>query len=147
MIDRKFIGYKSPVFDVDVEKGRLRLFAKALGESNPVYTDERAAHRAGYRSLPVMPTFFFCLEMEQADPYAWFNDLGVPLANALHAEQSFKYHEMAFAGDVLTYASEVTDIFDKKEGALVFVRQDTSITNQARQLVAEFRRTIVIQAR
>ena len=147
MIDRKHIGYKSPPFDVEVEKGRLRLFAKAIGEENPIYSDENAAREAGYPSLPVMPTFYFCLEMEQADPYAWFNDLGIPITNALHAEQTFKYHAMSFAGDVLTYASEVVDIFDKRNGALVFVKQDTSINNQNRQLIAEFRRTIVIQAR
>ena len=147
MIDRKHIGYKSPTFDVEVEKGRLRLFAKAVGEQNPIYSDEQAAREAGYPSLPVMPTFFFCLEMEQADPYGWFDVLGIPITNALHAEQSFNYHAMAFAGDVLRYASEVVDIFDKKGGALVFIKQDTSITNQHRQPIAEFRRTIVVQSR
>lgn len=147
MIDRKHIGYKSPVFDVEVEKGRLRLFAKSLGEDNPIYSDEAAAQAAGHRSLPVMPTFFFCLEMEQTDPYRWFEHLGIPLANALHAEQQFTYHQMAYAGDRLTYAAQVVDIYDKKGGALEFVVQDNLITNQHKETVAKFRRVIVIQQR
>jgi acyl dehydratase len=147
MVDRKFIGYRPDPFDVEVEKGRLRLFAKAVGEDNPIYVDEQAAKAAGHRSLPVMPTFFFCLEMEQPDPYAWFKVLDIPMSNALHAEQHFKYANMAYAGDVLTYRSEVVDIYDKKNGALEFLAQDNFITNQLGQDVAEFRRTLVIQAR
>lgn len=147
MIDRKYIGYRPKAFDVDVEKGRLRLFAKAVGEDNPIYYDEHAAVAAGHRSLPVMPTFFFCLEMEQPDPYAWFKTLNIPLANALHAEQYFKFTNMAYAGDVLTYQSEVIDIYEKKGGALEFIAQDNLITNQLGQRVAEFRRTLVVQAR
>ena len=147
MVDKKFIGYQSEPFDVEVEKGRLKLFAKSVGEQNPVYVDEQAARAAGHRSLPVMPTFFFCLEMEQSDPYAWFKALDIPMSNALHAEQKFKYHQMAYAGDVLSFSAEVTDIYDKKGGALEFVVQDNVVRNQHAQLVAEFRRTLVIQAR
>ena len=147
MVNKKFIGYQSEPFEVEVEKGRLRLFAKSLGEQNPIYVDEQAAQAAGHRSLPVMPTFFFCLEMEQTDPYAWFSALGIPLSNALHAEQKFKYHHMAYAGDVLRFTAEVTDIYEKKGGALQFVVQDNQVTNQNEQLVAEFRRTLVIQSR
>jgi len=31
---------------------RLKFFAKAIGETNPIYTDEAAALEAGYRALP-----------------------------------------------------------------------------------------------
>jgi acyl dehydratase len=147
MVDRKYLGFKATPFNVEVEKGRLRLFAKSLGEENPIYTDEAAAQAAGHRSLPVMPTFFFCLEMEQANPYAWFDELGIPLSNTLHAEQNFKYFDMAYAGDVLTYQSEIVDIYEKKGGALEFIAQDNVISNQHEQRIAEFRRTLVIQAR
>ena len=117
MIDRRFIGYRSRPFEVEVEKGRLRLFAKAIGERNPIYSDELAARAAGYRSLPVPPTFFFCLEMERPDPYDWFHELGIPVGRVLHGEQSFTYHRIACAGDLLTFDAEVTDIYDKKGGA------------------------------
>ena len=33
MIDRRYIGHSFPAFQVEVEKGRLRFFAKAIGLS------------------------------------------------------------------------------------------------------------------
>lgn len=98
MIERRFIGYRTPEFDVEVEKGRLRQFARAIGETDPVYLDERAARAAGHASLPVPPTFLFCLEMERDDPYDRFATLGIPLGRVLHGEQRFVYHRIAADG-------------------------------------------------
>ena len=145
MIDRRHIGYVSPPFSTEVERGRLRFFAKATGQADPLYVDESTARAAGHPALPVPPTFFFCLEMDRPDPYGWFDDLGIPLPKVLHGEQAFTYHRLAYAGDTLTFDSRVVDIFDKKGGLLEFVVQDNLITNQHQQLVAEFRRTVVIR--
>ncbi|MDP6182373.1 MAG: MaoC family dehydratase N-terminal domain-containing protein [Gammaproteobacteria bacterium] len=145
MIDRKFIGSKAPPFEAEIEKGRLRLFAKAIGETDPIYSDESTARAAGYRSIPVPPTFLFCLEMEQPDPYRWFREMGIPLPHALHGGQAFRYLQTACAGDVLTFNSEVADIYDKKGGELEFVVQDVTITDQNGEPVADFRRTVVIR--
>lgn len=145
MLDRKFIGYTSAPCTLDVEKGRLRLFAIAIGQTDPVYSDETAARAAGHRSLPVPPTFLFCLEMDRPNPYGWFDDVGLPLPKVLHGEQQFTYHRMAYAGDQLTFTAAIVDIYDKKGGLLEFVVQDNQITNQHQELVAEFRRTIVVR--
>jgi acyl dehydratase len=145
MIARTFIGYTSPPCTLEVEKGRLRMFAQAIGQTDPVYCDESAARAAGHPSLPVPPTFLFCLEMDRPDPYGWFEDVGIPLPKVLHAEQQFTYHRMAYAGDHLTYHSEITDIYDKKGGLLEFVIQRNHITNQHAELVAEFNRTLVVR--
>lgn len=87
MIDRRFIGHVMPTFSVDVEKGRLKFFAKAIGQTDPVYTDEDAARAAGHPGLPVPPTFLFCLEMDAPDPAAIRNLLGMDYRTLLHGEQ------------------------------------------------------------
>jgi len=145
MIDRKHIGLELPAHSAEVEKGRLRFFAKATGQKDPVYTDEQAAITAGYRSLPVPPTFFFSLEMEVPNPFEILDIMQIDLGRVLHGEQSFTYHKDACAGDTLTFKSKVVDIFDKKGGALEFVVQDTAITNQDDELVAELRRVTVVR--
>lgn len=145
MIDHKFIGYRQQPFSAEVEKGRLRLFAKAIGETDPIYSDEAAARAAGHPTLPVPPTFFFCLEMERADPYDWFHELGIPLGQVLHGEQSFTYHRTAYAGETLTFRAELLDIYEKKNGALQFLVQRNFVTDAREQPVAEFDRTIVIR--
>jgi len=55
MLDTSKIGHEFPSFTAEVEKGRLKFFAKAIGETNPIYTDEAAALEAGYRALPAPP--------------------------------------------------------------------------------------------
>ena len=145
VIDPKYIGYTSPPCTLDVEKGRLRLFALATGQGDPIYSDEEAARAAGHPSIPVPPTFLFCLEMERPNPYGWFDELSIPLPKALHGEQGFTYHRMAYAGDALTFDSRITDIYTKKGGLLEFVVQLNRITNQRGELVAEFDRTLVVR--
>jgi acyl dehydratase len=147
MIDKRFIGHVMPAFSAEVEKGRLRFFAKATGQTDPVYADEAAAHAAGYPSLPVPPTFLFCLEMEAPDPAAIRNLLGMDYRTLLHGEQGFTYHRMAFAGDTLSFEQRIDDIYDKKGGALEFVVRKTRVTNQRGEDVAELRAVTVIRNR
>ena len=145
MIDKRFIGHVMPAFSAEVEKGRLRFFAKATGQTDPVYTDEAAARAAGYPALPVPPTFLFCLEMESPDPAAIRNLLGMDYRTLLHGEQGFTYRRMAFAGDTLTFEQRIDDIFEKKGGALEFVVRKTRVTNQRGEGVAELRAVTVIR--
>ena len=144
MLDRQYIGHTMPKFSVTVEKGRLRFFAKAIGETDPVYTDEAVAQAAGHPGLPVPPTFLFCLEMESPDPAAIRNLLGLDYRRLLHGEQGFTYHRMAYAGDVLSFEQRIEDIYDKKGGALDFVLRKTRVTNQRGEHVADLR-TVTVQ--
>jgi acyl dehydratase len=145
MIDKRFIGHTIPAFSVVLEAGRLRFFAKASGQSDPVYSDEAAARTAGHSGLPVPPTFLFCLEMESPDPAAIRNLLGMDYRTLLHGEQGFTFHTMAYAGDTLTFQQRIHDIYDKKGGSLEFVDRRTSVTNQRDELVAELRCVTVIR--
>lgn len=145
MIDKRFIGHVMPTFSTVVEAGRLRFFAKATGQTDPLYSDEAAARAAGHPGLPVPPTFLFCLEMESPDPAAIRNLLGMDYRSLLHGEQGFAYHAMAYAGDTLTFEQRIEDIYDKKGGALEFVVRTTRVTNQHQQLVAELRCVTVIR--
>ena len=145
MIDRRFIGHALPAFTVPVEAGRLRFFAKATGSSDPVYSDEAAARDAGHPGLPVPPTFFFCLEMDQPNPAAMRELLGIDYRKLLHGEQHFRYHAPAHAGDSLRFEPRIADIYAKKGGALEFVRRETTVTNQHGALVAELTCVTVVR--
>lgn len=145
MISKEFIGYEQPPFTTTVEAGRLRFFARATGQQDPVYMDEHAARAAGYRSLPVPPTFLFGVEMEAPQWFQTFERMGVDLGHILHGEQRFEYHGDICEGDTLTFVTRVTDIYDKKGGALDFVVQETSVTNEHGASVADLRRVIVVR--
>ncbi|MES2264639.1 MAG: MaoC family dehydratase N-terminal domain-containing protein [Pseudomonadota bacterium] len=142
MIDKKHIGMVLPAFQVTAEAGQLRLFAKAIGETNPVYTSEAAARDAGHPGLPLPPTFLFSLEF-MIPSNAWRDELGIVTARILHGEESFTYHRMAYAGDTLRFEVRIADIYDKKGGALEFVVRETRVSNQRGEHVADLRSVLV----
>lgn len=144
MADKSLIGRCTGRTTAEVEKGRLRFFAKAIGETDPIYTDEEAARAAGYPTLPVPPTFLACLESEGRDMQELITDvLGFDLGRILHAEQAFDYHAMAFAGDLLTFETRVADVYEKKGGALTFVVLETRVSNQRGEHIADIRASLV----
>jgi acyl dehydratase len=145
MIDRKYIGHTMPVYSATADNHRLRFFAKAIGQTDPIYIDERAAQAAGHPNLPIPPTFLLCLEGESPDPSALRDLLGLDYKRLLHGEQSFTYHRMAYAGDTLTFEQRIDDIYDKKGGALEFVVRNTRVTNQRAEHVADLRAVLVMR--
>ena len=145
MIDTRHIGHTFPPYSVDVEKGRLKFFAKAIGQDDPVYSDEAAARAAGHPGLPVPPTFLFCLEMDAPNPGAMKELLDIPVPKVLHGEQRFRYRSMAYAGDTLTFQQRIADIYSKKGGLLEFVVRETRVTNQHGQHVADLHGITVVR--
>lgn len=112
----------------EVERGRLRFFAQTIGLTDPIYTDVEAARQAGHRDLPVPPTFLGnSLELEMANPLGWLAELGGDLTKTTHAEQSFTYHALAYAGDSLVLERRIVDVYTKKGGALEFVVKQTDV--------------------
>ncbi len=138
------IGTTVPPHEVLVERGRLRLFARAVGETDPVYTDLAAARAAGHRDLPVPPTFLFCLNMEVPDPFRLYGELGIDRRTILHGEQHFAYHRPAYAGDTLRFETRVSDVYAKKGGALQFLVRTTDVTRDGSP-VATLRATSVVR--
>ncbi|KQX85111.1 MaoC family dehydratase N-terminal domain-containing protein [Variovorax sp. Root473] len=143
MIDKKWIGHELPASVLPVERSRLQFFAKAIGETDPVYTDAAAARDAGYPDLPAPPTFLFAAELDSGASDRMLGDLQIPLSKLLHGEQSFAYHRPACVGDTVTVRSTISDIYDKKNGALEFVVKTSRATNQNDELVAELRTVLV----
>lgn len=144
-VDASIIGMDLGEVSLHVDAGRLRFFAKATGQRDPVYTDPEAARAAGHRDLPVPPTFFAAVPLERPDGFAWLGEIGVDLRSILHGSQSFDYHAMAYAGDMLTVRTSVVDVFEKKGGALQFIVREGIVTNQDGVHVATMRGTTVVQ--
>jgi acyl dehydratase len=145
-VNHSNIGKQFPAVRALVDAGDIRAFARAIGETDPKYFDERAALAAGYRSIPAPPTFAFCLKLkhqsESPDKLLW-SVLGIDGAGVtlLHAEQSFAFESAICAGDALNFEEHVADIYEKKGGALVFIVLETRVTNQRGEQVARFSHT------
>ena len=145
MLDTTKIGHEFPAFTADVEKGRLKFFAKAIGETNPIYTDEAAAAAAGYKSLPAPPTFTSVIDQESPEFLPVLKLLEIDIAKILHGTQEFEYFAPICAGDTIQVDSKIVDIFDKKGGALEFVVMENNYVNQDGELTTRATSTLVVR--
>lgn len=146
---QKHVGVVSEPRTVVVEDGFLKFFAKATGETNPIYFDEAAAHAAGHPAIPAPPTYLFSLALgapaKRGDVFDAEHGLGVDMRKVLHGEQSFTHHKPIYAGDRLTLTTTTRDILQKKGGALEFIVQDTRATDEAGELRVEMTMTTVVR--
>jgi acyl dehydratase len=145
VIDRTWIGREIGSAVLPIERGRLRFFAQAIGETDPVYCDVEAARAAGHADIPAPPTFLFAANLESGLSFRMLEEMAVPLSSILHGEQRFQYLAPVVAGDEITATSRVKDIYDKRGGALEFIDVETTAVNQEGRTVAVFGSILVVR--
>jgi acyl dehydratase len=119
-----------------VEYSHILMFARAIGDENPVYTDPSSPEAAEFGGVIAPPTF--TMASSQFDPDAvlrpkkgepWFGSAkepsGAPRESTgrLHAEQHFEYHRPLVAGEVLTAVVREGERWEKESkrgGSLLF---------------------------
>ncbi|MBI2889217.1 MAG: MaoC family dehydratase N-terminal domain-containing protein [Nitrospirae bacterium] len=119
MVDRSLIGMEGDSVEFEVEKGAIRRFAQAIGDPNPVYTDEAAARRAGYSGLVAPPTFATTFN---DTAYSLRARLPLDFKRILHGEMAFEYHQPIVAGMKLRCRAKLADAYEKpgKSGSMEF---------------------------
>ena len=145
MLNKSLINKTYPPIIFDIEKQRVKFFSKATGQTDPVYFDENIAKEKGFPSLLAPPTFLTTVSHEQKNPYQYLHDLSIDMKNVLHAGQSYKYHDLVFAGDQITMESKIKNMYDKKNGSLQFIEFESIFLNQNKKLPAESLSTLVIR--
>ena len=146
MIDRQWIGFATAPSTIAIDRWHVRLFCRAIGETNAVHWDEAAARDAGLAACPVPPTFLKAIETEHFTSAALLRKVGVPVRSVLHAEPNFDYLAPVHVGDVLEVSRTVADAFDKRGGALSFIVVDTHF-RRVEATVCTSRQTIVVRNR
>lgn len=144
MFDKSLIGKRYPPVTFFVCAERIRFFAKATGQTDPVHFDVVYAQRQGHPSLLAPPTFLTVVGMAQDNPFPHVTDLNVRLSELLYASQHYCYHAQVYEGDTITLISEIDDIYEKKGGALQFCVIKQTCTNQYDNLVAILHGTLVL---
>jgi MaoC dehydratase-like protein len=122
------IGLDLGSITVSASRYQLAWFARVIGLRDPVYSDVAAARSAGHPDLLIPPTFFFSLEFDWPDRGRVLRELGIDPRQGLHGEQRFTYHRLAFAREELTVSAHVSDYYEKRGGALRFVRRESEVT-------------------
>lgn len=120
-------------FDLPVERGKVREFALAVGEDNPVLLDPEAARLHGFPDVLAPPTFTVT-QIWQVPRDEREARLGANLdyGRVLHGEQEFVYRRMPVAGEVLKGAMRISKDFTKegrRGGSMRFVTYETRFTD------------------
>ena len=127
-----------------VSREKIREFANALGERNPICHSVEAAIAAGYEDLVAPPTFLTSLQLLELERFLSSPDVGLDISQILHGEQGFDLHRPVIAGDELV---SKTVIEDKRErGDATFYSLATSVNDVQGNRVATLSSTIVAGA-
>ncbi|VTS57335.1 (3R)-hydroxyacyl-ACP dehydratase subunit HadA [Gordonia terrae] len=143
-LDRAILDVESPTVVADIERGRIRQFATAIGECDPIHHDRDAAVAAGHPDVLAPPTFLFGLELENSDVFGDLAAHGVDLGTVLHGEQRFRYFADVHAGDTVGFATRYVDAYSKAGGALDFLVRRTTVS-RGDEVVAELESVSVIR--
>jgi hypothetical protein len=139
MIDRRALGRVGAPFVIDVERGKLREYARAVRATHPEFLD-------GERPIatPTFLTTMFFWETEVPDANPW-SALGMDQRRGMHAEQEYVFHgPPPRAGTRLYAQSRISEIFEKqgrRGGTLTFCVMVTEFRDGDGRLVAEAKLT------
>jgi hypothetical protein len=145
MVDKAAIGAKGEPFELVIERGKVREFARAVASSDPAYVRDAA---------PVVPPTFlttmFFWEREVAGSNPW-ERVRLDQARGMHAEQEYVFHgPPPRAGTKLVAQSRIEDVYEKegkRGGKLGFAVMITEFRDETGRLVAEAKMTGVETAK
>src|SRR5712664_2723528 len=107
MVDPAAVGVTGEPFEIPLERGKVREFARATFSANPSYVED---------SAPVVPATFLTTMAfwtgPGSDPWAAVRMDG---SRGLHAEQEFVFHgPPPRAGTRLTAQSRITEVYTRQ---------------------------------
>ena len=133
-VDTSAKGKTYPPYEYEVGKEKIREYAFAVGEDNPVYFDREAAKKAGFRDIPAPPMFATVYSTGSVGPAVLDPEVGINLGMMVHGGQEFAWGEPVCSGDTIATTASVKEIYENAgKGFYVF---ESVSTNQDGQEVA-----------
>lgn len=142
----RFIGYQFEPFRFVIERGKIREFALAVGDDNPLYVDQKAADAAGLTDITIPPTFPTAMDMWGGPTFFdLVETFQLDMLKVLHGEQEYEYLADVYPGDEITATIRVTDAITKQgsSGGMHLITLATEYANQRGELVLIGRSTII----
>ena len=151
-----------------IEAGHVLMFARAIGDPNPIYADADVAAAAEVGAIPAPPTFVTASAQFDPDyplrpearpgrgsapaarPPARRRPCppaaGAAAATSLHAEQHYEYHRPLVVGDVLHARGRKGETWEKqgRSGTLKFTELITEYLDENDEVVITARTVAVL---
>jgi acyl dehydratase len=118
--------YEPSTYAVGREK--IREYAAAVGETNPLHFDVEAARAAGYADVVAPPMFAVVYGARAVGPALFDPEVGINFAMMVHAGQEFVWGPVVVAGDEITTTASVKDVSER--GGMSFYVFESVSENQ-----------------
>jgi acyl dehydratase len=133
--------YDPVVYAVGREK--VREFAHATGETNPLHLDVEAARAAGYADVVAPPMFAVVYSGPAVWPVMADPEVGINFATMLHGSQEFAWGPVVVAGDEISTQTTIKDVSARADlGFYVF---ESVSTNQGGETVCTGTWTCIVR--
>lgn len=142
-IDTKFIGreYKPVTYVVGQEK--IKEYAHAVGDLNPLYIDSEFAKKSKYGCIIAHPMFVVVYAKEAMDNLFLDKELNLNMSRLVHGEQEFDFHKIVKSNDTIQTTGKIKNIYNK--GTNDFVELETKSYNQNNELIVEGLWTFIVR--
>ncbi|WP_248964741.1 MaoC family dehydratase N-terminal domain-containing protein [Sphaerisporangium perillae] len=126
-LNRDFVGRTYPASSsYEVGRVKIREFAAAIGDDNPIYRDPEVAKAAGHPDVVAPPTFPIVFSLTGAAEALADPELGLDFSMVVHGEQRFEYTRPIYAGDELLCASTISEIRSVGRNELLTVTSEVT---------------------
>lgn len=143
-IDLSLVGAVSEDFAIEVEKGDIRRFAAAIGDTNPLYIDLAHARAKGYDGLLAPPTFPTTFR----PPFVpvWLRNLDQ--RRIVAGQMAFSYERPIVSGMRLTCRLHLLGVQEKqgKKGRMQIIQQALRGHDAAGNLVFVYERDTIYRS-
>jgi acyl dehydratase len=119
------VGKSYPPVLYAVGREKVREYAAAVGETNPLHLDPEAARAAGYADVVAPPMFCVVYSAQGMGPAVLDPEVGINLMMMVHGGQEFVWGPPVVAGDEITTTATVKEIYEK-DGKGFYVFESTS---------------------
>ena len=126
-VDTRAVGRSFAPHTYAVGREKIREYARAVGETDPLHLDLEAAQAAGYADL-VAPPMFAVVYCAAAIEEAMFDsEVGIDFAMLVHGGQEFEWGPLVLAGDEITTAVRLAEASERL-GMTFYVFESESVS-------------------
>ena len=112
-----------------VGREKIREYAHAVGETDPLYLDVQAARAAGYDDIVAPPMFAVVYSLPAVWPALFDEEVGIDFAHMVHGGQEFAWGPVVVAGDEITTTASLKDVSERR-GNDFFVFESLSVNGR-----------------
>jgi len=133
-VNTQAIGKTYPPVVYAVGREKVREYARAVGETNPVHLDVEAARAASYADVVAPPMFAVVYSAPAVGPPIFDPEIELNFAMMVHGGQEFVWGPPVVAGDEIATTASVKDISEDDDARGYYVFESISTNQRGEQV-------------